>query len=224
MSQTVNPVPSASSFVSRVIEKNGEGYTVSEKWIVPAAQETAFLTSNTINSTHSIYTGSRLVNIRSEPNGGEGDQLFDYALTYEKYSTATRGKSGPPILAATPKSSDPVNDLYELDGLSEDVAIEDHPSYDVAWETSKPLVETYMVPGMVWKKTVFVDLNWSPTEADCVQDVLTIQAPDGLTGATANKWLRLPNVIRLQGAHYEFVKSWRYTPTPDGWDGDVYGS
>lgn len=216
MAQTVNPVPASYSLQMEELERIAEGYTILRKYIVPVAQEATFLADFPINFADATYTASVCTRRRKEPFGGEGDQLFLYTLSYEPYRTAAKN-GRPPVLASSPSSSDPVNDIYEWEGVQEDVPIS---ALGGTVAADNPGVETYIVGGAVWKKTVFVDVSWSPAESDLTADVGKLQAPDGLSGTTAANWLRLPNQVRLQGSHFEYTESWRFAP--NGWGTDIY--
>lgn len=221
MAQTVNPVPATWAFKKRSIREVQGGSTVTDTYIVPAAQTSAFESTYPRNYAHPVFTASVCTQYDINPCEGEGDQLYEYVLTYEPLSLAySNGR--PPKLADSPDSTDPLSVIWEWDGIQEDTPIEGHDDYDAAWETSKPGVTSFIEGGAIYRKTVALKLDYTFNTSELTAGVGKRQAPENLTGALATKeyWLRLPNKCRSAGGYLEFIAEWRFAP--DGVDADIY--
>jgi hypothetical protein len=226
MAQTSNPVLTTWAFRKRNVKEVQGGTSVTDVYVVPAGQTAAFEAAFPRNLAHPTYTSSLCVEYDIEPEGGEGDQLYVYTLSYEPLSIAFKN-GRPPKLAASPDSSDPLSVIWEWEGIQIDKPLESHPSYDSGWQTEgdpdyKPGVDSYIEGGAIYRKTVAVQLDYVFNTAELTKDVGKRQSPENLSGAlaAAKYWLRLPNKCRSAGGHLEFIAEWRFAP--DEVDSDLY--
>lgn len=121
----------------------------------------------------------------------------------------------------------------EADGTAQEVPIESHPYYrgDRTEENGPPVIETgsgyvekpgvesYLIPGAIYTRTEVVSgFVWS--EDNVVSGTGLLSSPTGLTGASANKWLKTGRTVREEGSSAIITETWQYAP--NGWDEDIY--
>lgn len=221
MAQTMNPVLTTWHLRKRNVKEVQGGTSVTDVYVVPVGQISAFEAAFPRNLAHPTYTSSLCVEYDIEPEGGEGDQLYVYTLSYEPLSLAFKN-GRPPKLADTPDSVDPLSVIWEWVGTQDDTPIDSHPDYVTAWADSKPGVTSYIRGGAVYRKTVALQLDYVFNADELSQHVGKRQAPENLVGAYADKkyWLRLPNNCRSAGGYLEFTAEWKFAP--DEVDTDIY--
>lgn len=84
---------------------------------------------------------------------------------------------------------------------------------------AKPGVESYLVPGVIYTRSeVLNSAIW--TEANLISGLGALSAPTGITGASANKWLKVARDVSETGDGTTITDTWQYAP--DGWDTDIY--
>lgn len=107
------------------------------------------------------------------------------------------------------------------DSNASEEPIETHPDYVATWATSKPGVTSYLLPSPTYTRTE-IQNSFTFSESNIIDAVGTIDSPTGLTGATANKWLKTSLTVSPQGDKFEVTETWQYNKY--GWDTDIYSA
>jgi hypothetical protein len=115
------------------------------------------------------------------------------------------------------------------DGAAQSVPIETHPSYGKADSESQGVpvvngepktgVETYQIPSVVYSRTR-VESSFTFSESNLVANVGTRNSPAGLSGATANAWLKTGINVQENDEGATVTETWLYAKY--GWDTDIY--
>jgi hypothetical protein len=160
-----------------------------------------------------------LKSIDFDPNPGGGYETV--VLTYEP---STPGDA----------STGPVGTItFETDANAMAFPIEQHPGFQPSsslYENGvlitpyvgtalKPGVMEYYIPQPTFTRTEVLS-SFTFSEANIISAVGTRNAPTGMTGPTAGKWLKMRLAVRKSGNVVEKTETWQYAS--GGWDTDIY--
>ena len=102
-----------------------------------------------------------------------------------------------------------------------EVPIDQHASYAETWKESKSGVESYFIAQSTFTRTTAIEADdWDWTESNLTSGVNQRGAPDGLSGATANNWLKISREPSQSGEIVVVTEEWLHNP--EGWDTDLY--
>jgi len=156
------------------------------------------------------YTESVLTKIGSSPIGAAKAEV---RLVYEPVSGTV--EAIPPVGTI----------IQEIDANPIDIPVGDSKeglSEAIVAEKKKEGIEAILRPQPIYRRTEILS-SFTFSEANAIDDVGIIDnSPEGLTGATAGKWLKVGFVVRSVGTKFEQVETWQYAE--NGWDTDFYTS
>jgi hypothetical protein len=127
--------------------------------------------------------------------------------------------------------------IYSSDAAVSSVPIWQHPACDnpTGYETGAspkingtvyPGVESYFVPALTYSKETFA-ASFTFSQSNIIDDVGSPESPAGMTGATAQQWLKVAKSVRQNGANYTINETWQHAGfsagTANVWPSDIYG-
>lgn len=186
---------------SPVVKKLGNGREIQETY--RCKYELVEQLIPDIGDAHSTFSNSRV----SDVTYVRDTALAIITVTYRPFGSTVIKENGSVIQTA--------------DSNAMDIPIERHPSYSASWATSKAGVESYLEPQPVYVRTSYTG-TFGFSESTLIADVGKRNSPTGLTGATADKWLKTGISVRQIGDQYEITETWQYAA--NGWDTDIYAS
>lgn len=92
--------------------------------------------------------------------------------------------------------------------------------------TEYPGVDSYFVPNITYTRDEQLS-SFSFTPSNLLDDVGRTQAPTGLSGATAQQWLKVSKEVDQSGEVYTIRETWQHAGISAGtanvWPTDIYG-
>lgn len=157
-------------------------------------------------------------------------------LPLRSYDVRTRkGKTTVTVLYTSPESqrfritAPPGTVTRSSDGTAQELPIETHPDYSAGQSEAegvpvvngnlKPGVQSYLVPGIAYTRTE-VKSAFTFSQANLTASVGKRNAPAGLSGPTAGRWLKTAIRVDQAGGVVNVSETWQYAP--QGWDEDIY--
>ena len=203
----------AATKVQRQRRRTADGRIV-DTYTMPPGQLATFLAGFTFGST--AVDGLVLAEIDETQQGGS----VKVALTFVPPATYTKSFGGTSVT------------MKEGDSNATEIPIWQHPDCSNAdgWRDNEiPIVggngksgnvQAYLVPAPTYSTNRVVNsFTWSQT--NIIDKVGKRQAPTGLTGATAARWLKTAFVPTEEGDVVRIRETWQYNPV-GVWDADIY--
>ena len=201
--------------------RNGATFSITEVWSGSREKRQAFLDSLPRGEPHPVFPDALLDDTVLSLGVGDGDDVRDEVEL--RYSVPTDngdafGSSPPPGHAIRRSSAGPIEVPLTQHPLQTNIDLDGTVSIS---GVPKPGKEAYLETGITYQY-IEVDSSWSWTQAKLTENMHLREAPKGLSGADANKWLRTGlDPVEDSDGNVAVTISWTFSPS--GWDTDIYG-
>lgn len=174
--------------------------------------------------TEAGYEVTRTYHVRNDlintlrPAFGSPDAAYTRSyLRYAKKRTFATRDYAELILEYKPITNNDIVDIpavdtayIDIDCTVEQIPIEQHPDYSSLTEEQIRKYKSFPVANPVVSRRS-IHSTFELSESNIKSNVGTLDSPTGITGCTANKWMKTAQTVRQFGDKYEVVETWNYS-------------
>jgi hypothetical protein len=190
---------------------------VVETWNGGENKLTEFFEAYPIGQAHGTYTDCDLQPYTPTIEKGKVLVELSYEVPEISINNSFGGTTPPPPVGT---------DARRADANPTEVPLEQSGNWSNSWVNPtdpnwKEGIEGFIKPQPTYSYTYISAFTWS--QANLVENVGKRQAPTGLAGADANKWLLMNrSANEIDDTLTEITETWQFAE--NGWDTDLYGA